>query len=230
VLVPGLFAALFFGAECAVYRAVCGDWLHSLHANLGGRGAKDTESMSLLHLPVRYLSTLWKGNRLAPFFCIFGATGLWALWRKGGREGRAVVLWFGVLFAIYSCAVQSLHPLRPMIGSTARYLATMVVPISVLVVAGAREFGRWLLGGERRKMRALGLWLGARPVLAGGVAFAGLALFSERGFYDPGYVVPLRRYMASVPDGTRVFSHHAMYLVACLVGPARRRALQMGCA
>ena len=64
LLLPAVAASGYFLAECLVYSAVCGDWLHSIHANLGGTRAKDVEPIAAWALPFRYLGDFIHGNRL----------------------------------------------------------------------------------------------------------------------------------------------------------------------
>lgn len=221
--VPALSAAAFFAVECAIYHAVCGDWLHSIHANLGGRRAKDVEAMPLWRLPVRYLSGFFRGDRLAPIYGSLMVVGLWASWRRWGREGRLLVVWFAVLYLEYSCAVQSLDPVMPLIGSTFRYLATLALPMSLLVGMGAIESGRFLAARDWKWLRPVSDAPARWPVRTAASALVLLALFSSRPFFDLGYIPEFRRYMAGLPDGTRIFSHHAMHNAACLVDAAVAR-------
>lgn len=222
--VPALAAAGLFAVECAVYHSVCGDWLHSLHANLGGRRAKDVEVTAAWRLPVRYVSGFFHGNRLAPIYGVLALIGLWAAWRRGGSAGRLMVVWFGVLYFAYSCAVQSVHPLLPLIGSTFRYLATLALPMSVLVGVGAVTLWRFLAERKWRWLCGVDEAVAHRPVLAGAAVVALLAVYTSRPFFGLGYIPELRRYMAGLPEGTRIFSHHGMHDAACLAdaGAARR--------
>ena len=220
LFVPAAVAALFFAAEGATYHAICGDWLHSIHANLGGRGATDTQVMAAWQLPVRYLGGFFRANRLAPIYAILALGGLWTAWRKWGAGGRLIVVWFAVLYLEYSCAVQSLHPLRPLIGSTLRYLAALSIPMSILVAIGASEALRLLAGAKWAQVRRIPEGLACHPVLAGLGAVVALALYTSRPFFDLGFAVEQRRRMATLPDATRIFTHHAMRDVAFLVAPA----------
>ncbi len=219
LLVPGLFVALFFAIECAVYQRICGDWLHSLHANSHAENALGTEPMALWKLPVRFLDAFWKGNRIAPVFAVLGAGGLWLAWqKKHGAAGRLVALWFGGLFLLESCAVQSLHPVRPLLGHSIRYIAATVIPLSVLVGCGAFAVaGAVARLGWMQRVRS-------RPWIAGVVGFAALAAGTSRPFFSLGFVPDFRRYMHDLSDGTRIFTHESMYDLACLAdGSAVRR-------
>lgn len=221
--VPAVVAALFFAAEGAAYHAICGDWLHSIHANLGGRGATDTQVMAAWQLPVRYLGGFFRGNRLAPIYAVLALLGLWTAWRKGGAGGRLVVVWFGVLYLEYSCAVQSIHPLRPLIGSTLRYLAAFSIPMSILVALGVIESARLLRRVRWTPLRRLSAGLVHHPVFAGFGAVVALALYTSRPCFDLGFAVQQQRRMATLPDATKIFTHRAMRDVAFLVDPSDAR-------
>ena len=224
LLVPAAAAAIYFFLECAVYYHVCGDWLHSIHANLGGRGAKDTDPISIINLPFRYLNGFYRGNRIAPIYALLTLLGLYAAWRKWGAAGRLVVLWFGVLYLEYSCAVQSIHPVRPLLGAIFRYLGALSLPVSVLAGIGLVDVWPRIvrvmprMKGPSEKMRQ-------HPFLAGCVVVAALALCSSRPFFDLGYVTELRRYMEELPPGTKIFTHQAMHDAAHLVDAHAARAL-----
>ncbi|MEO8352518.1 MAG: hypothetical protein ABI680_12350 [Chthoniobacteraceae bacterium] len=223
LLVPAAAALIFFLVECAVYHSICGDWLHSLHANLGAARAKDVTEMSPWRLPVRYLSGFIRGNRLATVYAVLACAGLWTGWRQWGRSGRLVVVWFSVLYLEYSCAVQSIHPVLPLIGSTFRYLAVVALPMSVLVGMGAVAAGRWLAGCEWIRNSGVVPRLGRHPVPIGMAFLALLAICSTRPYFDLGFTRDLRWHMAWLPDGTRIFSHQAMRNVAWLVDPDAAR-------
>ncbi|MGB8170108.1 MAG: hypothetical protein WCF18_21570 [Chthoniobacteraceae bacterium] len=223
LFLPAAVAALFFVAEGATYYAICGDWLHSIHANLGGRGATDTQVLPVWQLPVRYLGGFFRANRLAPIYAVLAVGGLWTAWRKWGTGGRLIVVWFCVLYLEYSCAVQSIHPVRPLIGSTVRYLAALAIPMSLLVGLGALEAGRLLAGIKWEPARRLRSWLARHSVLAGAGAVVMLALYTSRPFFDLGFAVEQRRRMATLPDATKIFTHPSMRDVAFLVDPADAR-------
>jgi hypothetical protein len=55
---------------------------------MGARGVKGTESIPVWYLPFRFFDTLWKGNPLAPFYCIFAVVGIFTAWRATGRGHR----------------------------------------------------------------------------------------------------------------------------------------------
>jgi 4-amino-4-deoxy-L-arabinose transferase-like glycosyltransferase len=223
LLVPGLVAALFFSVEGAIYYRVCGDWLHSIHANLNGRGATDTQIMPAWQLPLRYLGGFFKANRLAPAFAVLAVLGLWSGCTRWGRPGRLVVTWFVVLYLEYSCAVQSIDPIRPLIGSTIRYLAGVSMPMSMLVGLGALEAARLFTFLSWPPARRLCEWWKAHVFLGSVGAVAALALFTSRPAVDLGFTRDLHRRMATLHDGTKIFTHHSMRNVAFLTAPAEAR-------
>ena len=223
LLLPAAVAALFVAAEGAVYHAVCGDWLHCIHANLGGRGAKDTEPMALWQLPVRYLKGFFKGNRLSPVYAVTLAIGLWGAWRRGAA-GRLIVIWFAVLYFEYSCAVQSLHPVRPLIGSTYRYLGAFAFPMSILSIIGLLEIGQFLRP-RFPIVRRITDSLAARPILLGLCVIALLAAYTNRPLFNLGFIPRYSRHMAALPAGTKIFTHQAMRDLAFLVDAKNARRL-----
>jgi len=226
LFVPALGAALFLGAEGAIYYLLRGDPLHNLHANLTARGATDTAAMPVWNLPLRYLDGLFRSSRIASVFAAFALGGLWAGWRHGGLNGRLVAVWFVVLYLECSCAVQSFNPVRPLLGSTVRYLAALSIPMAVLAGIGVTELtrliSRWSWAPARRCTDALA----RHPVIVGGAAFVALALYSNRPFFDRGFTAELQHRMATMPSGTKIFSHRAMRDVAFLVDPENARRFQ----
>ncbi|MDB6150733.1 MAG: hypothetical protein JWQ44_2181 [Chthoniobacter sp.] len=228
VLLAGVFAALFYAALAGFYQWRFGDWLHDIHANLGNKEAKGTDFPNPWLLPFRFFDTLWKGNRLAPIYCIFAAVGIWQAWRRFGLAGRVVVIWFGVLFLEYSCAPQSLWPYRPLIRDADRFLAGVAIPMSVLAAVGCltplfetKRFPwlRRLADGDRKH------W-GQAALMGVGMLF----VLSSRAKFDLGFVPEMRRYMAGLADGTRVFSHKAMREIAFLVSAEDARRFRWSAA
>ena len=218
---PGGRLGLFFLTECAVYQYVCGDWLHSLHANLGAGSAKDVEVTPIWKLPFRFINVLFHGNRLAPISTILAIIGTWAAWRKHGVPGRLLVVWFYAMYLIYSCSVQSLHPVLPLIGSTARYMSALALPHSLLAASGSCRSGRSSAGSFRRSRR--GCTPGARsstPRSSSALRVLHVAVLRSRLHEG------LARYMNQLPDGTKIFTHHLMHDTAFLadVKAARRFA------
>lgn len=213
LVLAGVFTIVFYAGLAAFYHWRFGDWLHDIHANLKNSGAKGTEFPNPWKLPFRFFDTLWKGNPLAPAYCILAAVGIWRSWRSG-VAGRLMVLWFALLFFTYSCAPQSLSPYRPMIRDADRFLAGLSIPMSVLAAVGLITLfqptwlGRWKAGA----------WLAQRPIVAGLLAFIVMAAGTSRERFSLGFVPEMRRYLDNLPDGTRVFSHKAMrefvYLVS----------------
>jgi hypothetical protein len=133
------------------------------------------------------------------------------------------VVWFGVLYLEYSCALQSLHPVRPLIGSTLRYLASLAIPMSLLTALGALEVFRLLAAVRFAPVNRLASSLRSHPILTGAGAVIALALLTSRPIFDLGFAVPQRQRMASLPDGTKIFTHRVMLGVAFLVDPVNAR-------
>jgi hypothetical protein len=213
LILAGVVALALYAAEAAFYHRLFENWLHNLHAHMGAKGVKGTESIPVWYLPFRFFDTLWKGNPLAPAYCILGAIGTWVAWQRHGVLGRVIVVWFATLYLGYSCAPQSLSPWRPLIRDADRFLCGLVVPFSILAVIGL-----WTLLELRRvrEVRALER-LRSHSVLTGAAAILLMVLITSRSFFDLGFVPEFRRYMATVPDGARVFSHKSMREITYLV-------------
>ena len=216
----GVFAALFYGAECGFYRWLFGDWLHNIHANLGAKGRKGTEGIPLWYLPLRFFDTLWKGNPLAPAYCLLALLGISVSWKRGGITGRLIVVWFVTLYLEYSCAPQSLWPWRPLIRDADRFLCGLVIPISVLAATGLTALWRALAAP------GFGTAWWARPIVLGAAGLLLCAAVTTRDRYEPGFVPEMRRYMAALPDGTKIFSHEAMRGIAWLASSRDARRFQ----
>ncbi len=197
------------------------DWLHNLHANMGGKGKKGTESIPLLTLPFRFLDTLANETPLSIFYALCTLLGLGWAWRFGHPRGyvaaqsetapplplgRILVVWFVVLYLEYACAPQSVWPWRPVIRDADRFLAGLAVPMSVLAVAGLV----WLLQLVELKHRRWGRLLYDYPWRAGAVIVVVLALVSTRSFFSLGFVPEMKRYLRGLPVGTKVFTHSGM--------------------
>jgi hypothetical protein len=199
-----------------------GDWLHSLHANMGARGKKGTETIALWRLPLRFIDSLFKGNRLSPVFMLATIAGGWAAWRRYGTMGRLVLAWSVLLYLGYSCAIQSVNPIRPMLRDADRFLGSLAIPFAVLIAAGLRQSGVWL--AEWPLARSAGEVAMRRPRLAALSSVVLLFVLTSRAFFETGYIPPFRAYLHSRPPGTHVFTHRAMRSFAFLMdGSAARR-------
>jgi hypothetical protein len=213
LVLAGFFAAVFYGLECCFYKWLFDDWLHNLHANLGAKGNKGTEAIALWSLPLRFIDTLFQDNPIAPAYCLFGTFGGWIAWRRLGVPGRLMVVWFAVLYLEYSCAPQSLFPYRPLIRDADRFLCGLAIPMSVLAVLGLAALfqpawlGRWKAGA----------WIAQRPALTVALGLVILAAATSRSYCDIGFVPQMRRYMETLPTGTKIFSHPEMRALAYLV-------------
>ncbi len=212
LLLAGAFAAVLYAGECLFYHRLFGDWLHDLTANSGNKGAKGTEFPNPWSLPFRFFDTLWKGNRLAPAYCLLAATGIWTAWRRHGVLGRVTVVWFAALYLLYACAPQNLWPYRPLVRDADRFLAALAVPMSVLAALGLLTVLRWL--DEYPRFRGIGV---RSPLLTGIFLTALLFAVTSRDRFDLGFVPEMRRYLAALPEGTKVFSHKAMREIIFLV-------------
>lgn len=233
LLVAGAVSAALYVAEAAAYHQLFGDWLHSIHANLGNKGAKGTEAPALWYLPFRFIDTLWKGNPLAPVTCLLALAGIARAWRSRPAEidplhepppplGRVLVIWFLGLFLIYSCAPQDLSPYRPMLRDADRFLAALAIPMSVLAAAGLL----WLPHFTRLRTWQWFRWIELRPALLLAVSALVMFLATSRSFFDLGFVPKFQRYLQTLPAGTQVFTHHAMRDITFLVDAGQARRVQ----
>lgn len=217
LILAGFCAALFYGLECFFYKRLFDDWLHNLHANLNATGKKGTEAVPFWQAPARFLDTLWGG--IGPAYCIPGVLGLWAGWRKFGVGGRLMVLWFAVLYLSYACAPQSLFPWRPMVRDADRFLSGLAIPMSVLAALGlATLFSPAWLGRWR-----FSRWPAMHPIASGVFSFVVLSLVTTRDRFSIDYVPEMRRYLASLPAGTKIFTHYTMRPIAFLVNAGAAR-------
>lgn len=221
LLLAGAFAALFYLGECCVYRWIFGDWLHSLHANLGGKGRRGTETVNLLAVPFRFLDSLWKGNVLAPVYCLLGIGGMLTAWRQHGKFGKVIVVWFWALYLAYACAPQQLWPWRPMLRDADRFLAGLAVPASLLAALGGAGLLRWLVA----RRPGLGTQLRRHPAPAGAILAALAVLITSRDRFNIGAIPEFRDYIASTPDGTHIFTDEKMRRYAILAYGRRAQHL-----
>lgn len=241
LVVAGGIAAVLYVAEAAFYHQLFGDWLHNLHANMGAKGRKGTESVVLWSLPFRFLDTLWKGNALAPLYGVLAIIGGWAVWQPGKRLGnvasglgdpdatappglpvplgRVVVLWLVALYLEYACAPQSLWPYRPLIRDADRFLCGIVVPFSILAALGGLCVVRQPFLRQQRWIR----FLDEHPAICTVVALVLLTTITARELISVGSMPEMRRYMRSRPEGTKVFTHDDMRAYAFLIDPQAAR-------
>lgn len=216
--VAGVTWIALVSLEGLLYYRLCGDFFHSVTANLGARGRKGTDSVNLLLLPFRFFGTLWTGGLMNALFTLASLLGGVLLWRSGEREKRAMVAWAVVLYLCYNCALQSVFPPRPLLRTADRFLCSLALPLALLAWEGARWlWTRWPAGLA---------WSRRRPVLAGGAAFALIALIGGRDFFDRGYLPGLREALRETPPGTRVFTHDTMRFAALLADADAAERLQ----
>lgn len=243
LVLAGAFAALFYVAEAAFYHRLFGDWLHNLHANMGGQGNKGTEPTSFWYLPLRFLDTLWKGNPLAPFYCLLAALGIFIAWAAPQRGrgslasgdaglqaaadhsptppvGRMMVLWFALIYFQYACAPQPSWPWRPLVRDADRFLCGLAIPMSILAVLGAAWLLRLPAVQSHRAVRRLL----SHPVPVGAALILLMACMTSRSWFSLGSLPEMRAYLRTIPTGTKIFTHHAMRSFTYLVdsGEARR--------
>lgn len=210
----GGFALGFVSIEAAIYHSITGDWLHSLHANLGARGRKGTEPIPLWELPFRFLPTLFR-RPIDITFTSAALVGIVLAWTRLGAAGRALVIYAIGYFLTYSCALQSFSPPRPLVRDGERFLGSLAFPLSILCAYAANGAAVWMrshLGRSRLDGRSLTLVLLALIIA--------LVFLSKRPFRGPNYLHELSAYLETVPGGTRVLSHDAMRHVAHLANPA----------
>ncbi len=217
LLGAGAAAGAFFALEGLIYWHATGDFLHSLHANLGARGRKGTETIALWSLPFRFLDSLWKGSPLAPVYAITAALGGVKLWRDFGRSGRIVVAWFVTIFLSYSCAIQGINPVRPMLRDADRFLVGCAAPMVLLSAAGWLWLWEWaqLWDPARRISDRLRRHAG----LSAAAVLLPLILLSGRAMLQLDYIPEFRRYVGALAPGTKVFTHHSMRALSFLVAP-----------
>lgn len=203
----GVVSMACYVGEAAFYHSLFGDWLHSIHANMGNAGNKGTPPIDVWMLPLRFLDAFFRGNPLAPIYSVFVLLGIAHAWRRLGVPGRAVVLWFVVLYLCYSCTPQPMWPLRPLLRDADRFLAGLAVPMSLLAACGL-----WWLWEKLNAWRPLRV----RPVAVGCAAVLALWAITSRPRFDFGFVPEFRAYLRSLPEGTKVFTHEAMREIALM--------------
>jgi hypothetical protein len=223
--IPALGAIGFFLAECALYQAVCGDWWHSLHANMRNKAAKGTEPQPWWQYPGRYLPAFTHGNRLAWVFSAAAVLGIMPLWKRRCTGSKLVLIWFAVLFLILSCAIQSVHPLRPLVGSAVRYLSMLAIPMALMIGAGVTHLLSCGRGWRWERAQGLLRWCQEHRLPVGAAATLLLLLGTSRPLFDLDYIPAVRAYLAAQQAGTRVFTHREMRDLVFLVAPEQAALL-----
>jgi len=234
----GAVAAVCYTGEAALYHSLFGDWLHNLHANMNNTGNKGTEPIPLWTLPFRFFSSVWKPTPVAPVYCIFAGiycivaiASRWTRWIQPSRFATIVIAWFWILFFEYSCMLQPVWPLRPMLRDADRFLAAVAIPMSLLAVSGlwwvwARLWVLWKEFTGREPIRiptaalaAVGvLTLWASTTRSENDSDSNILARVWQRFYrsDFGFVPEYRAYLRSLPAGTKVFTHESMRAIAIL--------------
>jgi hypothetical protein len=217
LILAGFIAACCFLGECLLYHTLTGDFWHSLHANLGARGRKGTESVAIWMLPLRFFDSLWTGNFLKVPLNLLTFLGAWTVWHTGKKETRSLVVWMGAFYLLFSCVPQSFFPYRPLVRDGERFLASLAFPFALLVVPGAVAcWQRWMAP------RLQSLHPQAGPIFAIFTLLL-LPLVSSRNFTDLGYALPMQEWIKKTPPGTKILTHPDMREVAILIGGEHSR-------
>jgi len=213
LVLAGAFTLGFVSIEAAVYYSLTGDWLHSLHANLGATGRKGTETIHLWEFPIRFLPTLFR-RYTDIIFNLLGLAGIGVACLRFGAPGRALALYAVGYLLTYSCALQSIFPPRPLVRDGERFLGSLAFPLSVLSALALTWIAAYLppirvVGFFRRRFAALVI-----------VLLVLLIAISSRAFRGPNYLHEVADYLHTARPGLRVLSHDAMRYVANLADPA----------
>lgn len=216
----GIFAAGFVTIEAAIYHSLTGDWLHSIHANLGATGRKGTETQPIWQLPFRFLPAFYR-RYSDVIFGIAALIGFFPAIRWFGKPGRALVAYAILYLLTYSCALQSLFPPRPLVRDGDRFLASLAFPLSVLAALGlglvADQIYRRLPILQKSPLRI--------PQFVFFILILSLIFFTTRPFRGPNYLNEISRYLDTVPAATKVMALPAMHQVATMANPSRAATL-----
>ncbi len=207
----GFFAAIFVGIEASVYHSVTGDWLHSLHANLGARGRKGTESIHLWELPFRFVPALFQ-NPSDTIYSLLALAGVVPVLRRLGMPGAALVTYALLYLLSYSCALQDISPPRPLVRDGDRFLASLAFPFTVLSAAGLGYLAEVLARILPLRLRTPTV---PQPVLAAVLAFA-LFFVNSRPVRPSNFLSEIATHLRTVTAGASVLSHSTMEHVALL--------------
>lgn len=222
LVLMGIFAAGFVLIEWGIYRALTGDLLTSLHANLGARGRKGTEAVILWELPFRFLPQLWRQPQDLVMTVLAVAGGGWA-WRSGSMAARAVAVYAVVYFLTYSCALQSLHPPRPMVRDGDRFLASLAFPLSILASHGCASVCGLLLPRLPARWAS---WMRRVPWLGITGLAAMLIAVGDRPAGGHDYLREVGQVVRAQRPGSIVVSHPPMRAVAQLAAPDAAERLE----
>jgi hypothetical protein len=212
----GLFTAGFVAVEMAVYHQITGDWLHSLHANLGARGRKGTESIPLWELPFRFLPMLWRRHSDI-IFNLLALGGFYLAFLRPPRGPKIIAAYAITYFLTYSCALQSIDPPRPLVRDGDRFLASLGYPLAILTAIGLVGLLQLVPARIRNRPALARLW--SHPL----AALAALALLciaiTSRPLRGSNYLDELAAQLDTAAPASRVLSHHAMREIAYLANP-----------
>lgn len=217
LVVCGAFAAVFVFVEMTIYWSITGDWLHSLHANLGARGRKGTEEIPLWELPFRFLPSLFR-RHTDSIFNVLAVGGIAVAGFRFGKPGRALAAYAVIYFLTYSCALQSFSPPRPLVRDGDRFLASLGFPLAILTAFALAEIVARLPVTVRRLNPVA--FLIRRPSVAFVLLAVILVFLSSRTFRTENYLREIAAHLRTVPEGTGVLSHAEMRHVAHLADPA----------
>lgn len=211
-------ALALFCLEGWVYSQLTGEFLQNIHANLGARGRKGTDEVDVFMLPFRFIGSLSGRGFISPFYLSLTALGAAAAIWKGGVRGRIVVAWAVVLYLSYACSLQSFFPPKPLLRNADRFLCSLAIPFSILAVFGA-NFALSKFPPLYDRIRRYPI-----PIALLAVLLLGLA--TRRSYFNPAHITATRDYIMSVPDGTKVFTHHKMRWAAYLYAPQKAAKLE----
>lgn len=209
----GVFAGIFVVIEAGIYHGITGDFFHSINANLGATGRKGTEAIAFWELPIRFIPSLFR-RHTDVIFTILCLLGLLAAPIFRGKPGRALAIYAVVYFLTYSCAVQSLFPLRPLVRDGERFLASLSFPFSILAAVGLSELIRSLPAVI--KAHPAYRFVACRPGWILMAIAVGLTFLAARPFRGENFLREFGTTMRETPAGSVILSHDGMRHVAFL--------------
>lgn len=222
LMLCGAFAALFVGIEMAIYFNLTGDPLHSLHANLTARGRTGTEAIPIWEFPIRFLPGLFR-RYSDIIYNLVAIVGLVPAVLMLGKRGRALAAYAIIYLLTYSCAPQSLSPLRPLVRDGDRFLGSLAYPLSILSALGLITILRLALPFLDKFPPVR--WLQRRPAVTLSILCVLLGMLATRPLRGPNYLDEIAAYLATVPPDTQVLSHPAMRHVAHMADGRRTESL-----
>ena len=210
---------VFFSAEALVYKLVHGNFWHAFEANASARGRPGTEPVPYWWLPLRFVPVLLEDDVLKVLYtlaAVIGAVWLWRGIHMPALDGvmlktrRLCVLWTLLLYLGYSCAFQSVDPIRPLIRVGERFIASLAFPMVFLTTAGLHA--SWVL--IRNRFSNVG-WV-RRLYFALLVGIGVVSLLSYTRKFEFGFNRELQQRIALTAPGTRIASHSGMRDIVAL--------------